>query len=471
MLTVYIICFVLCAVLLLYMQYGSGAGKRHILKKLYSETVVRDLKRVGREPDQRKSLTAYYRNKIRSFLVIMLAGCAAAALAELKELNQKELINGRFLKRAEYEGESRNVKLWAINELSGEKEKVTVEVSEKKYGYEALTQMLQEIEGMLPGLVLGENESADMVRKELDFKNGIEGYPFRLSYRTDNSVLSSTGQIDQEKLCSKENASEGIVVKVIMRAEYEDFSGEIVFYVRVCPEEPGEKEFSDILREGVEGASRENREEDYLELPASLESADIRYEETAGYESLVIFILGITASFLFYFKKDEELSNERKRRDRQLLSDYPMLVNKFALFYSVGMTTRGIFLKLCKDYEKKKENKKQKKEHYLYEEMLRTRRKMEEGIGETAAYEEFAARLALPKYRQLVNLMEQAVLKGKSDITLQLSEELSKSFSERKNRAKELSEEAGTKLLIPMFLMLFVVIVIIMVPAFMSFKV
>ena len=172
-----------------------------------------------------------------------------------------------------------------------------------------------------------------------------------------------------------------------------------------------------------------------------------------------------------YKKSDEGLKQESLERDRQMLADYPMVVDQFALFYSVGMTTKGIFLKLCKDYERKKEKEKGKKERYVYEEMLKVRKKLEEGIGEIAAYESFAKRCGLQKYRQLVNLLEQAVLKGKSDIGDLLFDERRKSFIERKNHAKELSEEAGTKLLLPMFLMLLVVIVIIMVPAFMNFQV
>lgn len=39
-------------------------------------------------------------------------------------------------------------------------------------------------------------------------------------------------------------------------------------------------------------------------------------------------------------------------------------------------------------------------------------------------------------------------------------------FEERKARAKRLGEEAGTKLLLPMFLMLVVVSIIVIVPAF-----
>lgn len=49
-----------------------------------------------------------------------------------------------------------------------------------------------------------------------------------------------------------------------------------------------------------------------------------------------------------------------------------------------------------------------------------------------------------------------------------LQTEAAQSFEERKARAKRLGEEAGTKLLVPMFFMLAVVLVIVIVPAFMS---
>ena len=42
-------------------------------------------------------------------------------------------------------------------------------------------------------------------------------------------------------------------------------------------------------------------------------------------------------------------------------------------------------------------------------------------------------------------------------------------FEQRKNLAKKLGEEAGTKLLLPLFLMLGVVMVMMVVPAFLAF--
>ena len=49
-----------------------------------------------------------------------------------------------------------------------------------------------------------------------------------------------------------------------------------------------------------------------------------------------------------------------------------------------------------------------------------------------------------------------------------LDDDVADAFEERKNLAKKQGEEAGTKLLLPMFMLLAIVMVIVVVPAFMS---
>ena len=111
-----------------------------------------------------------------------------------------------------------------------------------------------------------------------------------------------------------------------------------------------------------------------------------------------------------------------------------------------------------------------REKRYLYEEMLICEGRMNEGLGELSAYEGFAARCALHKYRQFISLVIQAAGKGRADLLPLLDREATEAFEERKNRAKELGEEAGTKLLFPMLMMLLVVLIIVMVPAFISFR-
>ena len=95
---------------------------------------------------------------------------------------------------------------------------------------------------------------------------------------------------------------------------------------------------------------------------------------------------------------------------------------------------------------------------------------MNEGMGEITAYEGFAAGCGLHKYRNFISLVTQAIGKGRSDLLIQLEREAADAFQDRKNRARELGEEAGTKLLFPMLMMLLTVLIIVMVPAFISFR-
>ena len=52
-----------------------------------------------------------------------------------------------------------------------------------------------------------------------------------------------------------------------------------------------------------------------------------------------------------------------------------------------------------------------------------------------------------------------------------LQREAQEAFEERKNMAKKLGEEAGTKLMIPLFFMLAVVFMIVTVPAFLTIQI
>ena len=74
----------------------------------------------------------------------------------------------------------------------------------------------------------------------------------------------------------------------------------------------------------------------------------------------------------------------------------------------------------------------------------------------------------LPKFGMLLS---QNLRKGTKGLTNLLQREAQEAFEERKNMAKKLGEEAGTKLMIPLFLMLAVVFVIVTVPAFLTIQI
>ena len=86
-------------------------------------------------------------------------------------------------------------------------------------------------------------------------------------------------------------------------------------------------------------------------------------------------------------------------------------------------------------------------------------------MSEHVSYMEFGKRCGLMPYIRLSNLLIQNINMGTNNIFELLREETTSAFNERKHKARKTGEEAGTKLLLPMSLMLIVVLVIIVVPS------
>ena len=87
-------------------------------------------------------------------------------------------------------------------------------------------------------------------------------------------------------------------------------------------------------------------------------------------------------------------------------------------------------------------------------------------MSEAQAYELFGKRTGLLQYMKFCTLIVQNLRKGSEDLLDILEYEVTDAFRERKESAKALGEEAGTKLLMPMMLMLVVVFAIILYAAF-----
>lgn len=113
---------------------------------------------------------------------------------------------------------------------------------------------------------------------------------------------------------------------------------------------------------------------------------------------------------------------------------------------------------------------KRNKQGRLYLEVDKTKR-MKSGIPEMECYERFARRCDLIPYMKMGALLSQNLKKGAKGISEMLRMEAVQALEDRKSRARQLGEEAGTRLLIPMLLMLIIVITIVVVPAFLSIQV
>lgn len=344
-------------------------------------------------------------------------------------------------------------------------EEFSVTVSEQEYTEEELDAVFQEASEDLEKLILGENESLDEVRDDLELISEIPETGISVSWEIDNyEVMDLQGNLISENL-----TDDGTLVKLSASLLYGERQAVHEFYAKVYPTmiSRAERQMSD-LKEEIARADEETVAEDHLVLPDQINGERVEWSYTADTRAFAILILGAGTAAMICISKDQSGKEEEKRRIRQMKTDYPQIINKFNLYIGAGMTIRRAWSCIADDYEKKRERYGKR---VAYEEMIYTLHEIQGGAPEGECYEKYGNRCGISRYRKFGTMLSQNLRKGSRGITDLLAREAEEAFEDRKNMAKKLGEEAGTKLMIPMFIMLAVVFVIVTVPAFFSIQI
>ena len=105
----------------------------------------------------------------------------------------------------------------------------------------------------------------------------------------------------------------------------------------------------------------------------------------------------------------------------------------------------------------------------LYEEVLSFCNEIDSGVPESDAWTRFGERCAVTRYRMFAVLLTQNLHKGSSRLLEMLERESLEAWEERKRKARVLGETAQTKLLLPMIMLMTLVMLLILIPAFLTF--
>lgn len=341
-----------------------------------------------------------------------------------------------------------------------------MELEEEAYTSEELQRAFEEVMDKLDTIVLGENDSFDRVETDLVFVSEVENYPMYIRWQLDSyDVLGADGKIQE-----KQTKEEGTLVNLCGILTYEQGGQEALYQraVRVYPRTLGPEEALRLkIEKRLKEEEKEKRTEGSFSLPSQIEGKDLRFETKADKRGYIVMLLGVVSAILVpVWKKEREREQAKKRRE-QLLVDYPKMIGNFTMLLDTGMTVKNVWEKMVKQYETEEADTGRRE---VYEEMVETYYEMKGGIAESEAYERFGRRIGLSEYRKFAALLLQSLKKGTRGMSQLLYMEALQAAENRKNRAKRKAEEAGTKLLVPMFVMLGVVLVIIVVPAFLSMK-
>lgn len=229
------------------------------------------------------------------------------------------------------------------------------------------------------------------------------------------------------------------------------------------PELSGEEAFAENLRKEAQRSQEESRTEQVWKLPESIAGSSISWSERKEDDSLTVFALAAAAAVLMFFFRDKDLHKKADRREKELLLGYPDLISRMVVYLMAGLTVRMAWRRMAEetadtDYPE------------ISREILLTVREMDSGVSEAAAYDRFGKRCRNARFAKFSTLLIQNLNRGSDSLAGILRIEASEALEEQKYETRRHGEEAGTKLLAPMMLELGVVMVMILIPAFLSFS-
>lgn len=421
------------------------------------EQMIKDFSElyVGQNP--RKMAMEYLEKKKREMFLLIIAAILILGLCTISDIQNSTLEDNRVFRNKE-EGGKKEIALQMKTE-NGTWQDVNLELYPKEYSEEELELLFLEACEKLPETIRGKNETIKQINCNLNLVEEMEGFPFLITWDSSNpQILDEDGYITESIKGVNEN------IELTANFQYENWEREYNIWISVITENI--ENFALSLREELKEQERMTRDDEVFYLPEIFEKNSLQWRYVPNKSAIVLGVLFLIIIPFISYEKDREIEKQTKKRKEELKEDFSEFISKLILLLETGMSIKGALFYIAEDA---KRNTKERR--YLYIELLYICRQMKNGLSEKEAYELLGKRCNLPCYKKLSGLLVQHLQKGGSSILETLRKEAQKASEEQKQQMQKKGEEMGTKLLVPMIIMLGIVMVFIMVPALFSFQI
>ena len=437
----------------------------------------------------------------KQMLLCISASLLLTILVFFLGLQDGVLKEGFRLPRSGYGGSKQYITL----EVSGLTEDTSVPlditVSPKRYTEEEANAVFREIYDQLEELVVAEGESFANLQHDLRLMTKLPKYGVQLSwdfypeldpalaagsvtpdearayYRKYRHLMDSDGTLHNETLAP------GTVVtgylSLIMSTDIvptgtdgetkylktQYHSAPYRIYVGIVPRALSRYESLLLqLQQAITTEDEGSLGENMLSLPTEIDGQRIYYSEHEDRSYLLLPLLGVIAAMAIYMRQGQARRTEKKQREALLMLDYSELVSKLMVYIGAGLTVRNALETISQHFDALIARG-IKEDRPLYQELRTMVIQFRRNMPESEIYLSFGRRVNLKPYTKLVSLIEQNRMNGARNLRAMLELEMEDAFEQRKTTARRLGEEAGTKLLLPLFIMLGIVMIIVIVPA------
>lgn len=393
------------------------------------------------------------KKNVKYAILVMAAGILMGLLWGAKE---KSVLEENRIARNSYGEGAREVEMEVRGDMF--ETRITCTVDERQYSVAEIEEMWPLFVEELEKSVIGENVSAEEITGGLYYADMLEGYPFELTYQSEPAgILGRDGR--REAVLEKEE-----IVGITVTAEYGEMCYVHSFFVKLLPESIETQEaWRTHIEEEMQLLQQKSVTSSFFTLPQEVDGEVLHWSEPKDYKGWLILLCSSVVSIIFLFSDRFQKKEDEKKRREEITDSYPAFALRYAMLVSAGLTLRQAMQRIA--------GGERAAGKALYREIARGMNELETGVSEGMVYENIGKRCDTTQMRKFGTLLASNLRKGQDGLGKLLREEAMNAMAERRETIRKKGETAGTKLLFPMLLLLLIVFVVIMVPAFSSFTI
>lgn len=392
-------------------------------------------------------------------------------IAILKEIARKPAQN-IYLERDDYDGEERSYPLFVTLEGEGEQaDSLHFSVSARTYSDKELDKLFEKSFQRAWEQVLGKNETYTSIEHPITVLQELSDSPMEVSlWWEEDNYINEEGELLVDAF--EDGTGMQLYLELSYQGEHRQQQMPIVLRKPVYTKK---ELLLQKVKNKLSSLEHQDTTKDTVVLPSTLYGASIAVEEKK--QPMLLFLLaGIAIPVFLWLKEWQDEQEQKAVRSRQLREDYPKLLYKMVLYLGAGITMKGCFEAISREWE---ESQKQRdsdrtasakyKPRYLQMEIYALVQQLSMGVPELTCYEEWGKQLNEPQYLKLTNMITKNLSKGSAKLLSTMKQERGLALREHREQVKKRGEEASTKLLFPMLLLLLTAMLIVLVPAFFQF--
>ena len=445
-------------------------------KNRLNKNIYQKLSKVHVNDNVDSVVLKYYYKKISLIMSLVLI-INIFSMIVVRETNiSSNLIHNQYILLPKYGQDSKKVNLSIeySNKKKGKKDRTNLDVVVKpnRLSKKQEAKLIMKVKEYIWEHALGDNRIYGEIKSKLNLMtNYHKDANINISWVIDEQgLIKSSGEIDYNNI-DDSSLREGIDIELVAKINY--FDNVYTYPLAMTVYGPNEKTGDSVVSRIKEEISNLNSKYSYknmIKLPSKIGNNSVTYSEPKNNSKInnwiMVMIIGLVVILAISIGTRKDMDKEIEEKNRVLLMNYSELICKFRLLLCAGLNITAVWEKICEEYLHNKEMTGEI--NYTYEEMLFTYNRIKMGIPQVQAYKEFGTRIGLSPYIKLSTLILQNIKTGAEGFIEALELESKSVESMQKELYVKEGEKLGTKLLIPMIVMMGITMVIVVIPAFIS---